>query len=296
VTVGAPLERSRRAAVFALLLAAFFWSLGGVLIKLVEWHPLAVAGSRSAVCAVFLALLFAFRARRSGARLTLRAPSRAEWLGAIAYAATVVLFVLATKWTSAANAILLQYTAPIWVALAGGPLLGERANAIDFATIAVVLGGMLLFFFEGLEGGRIAGDVVAVLSGIAFAGLAITMRRQKDASPLASILFGSVLAACVGLPAAFVSDAALPDAQGVLALLTLGVVQLGIPYVLYAFAVKHVSALEIILIPILEPLLNPVWAMLALGEVPGALSLGGGALVLGAVTLRGVWRARSVPS
>lgn len=270
---------SRRRAVVFLLGAALLWSTGGVLIKWVSWHPMAISGMRSLIAAAFL-LLFARGLRRPGAP---------EFWGALAYAATVILFVLATKWTTAANAILLQYTAPVWVALLGGWLLGERARLPDWLAIFAVLGGMTLFLYEGLAGGGLAGDLVAIASGVAFGGLALAMRRQRG-SALTAIILGNLIAAAAGVP--FYFDGPPPDASGWLGLGLLGVLQLGVAYLLYSKAVAHVSALEIILIPVIEPLLNPLWAWLVFSEAPGAWSLAGGAIVLGAVTARGLWQAR----
>ena len=237
---------SRHRAILAMLLAAVLWSLGGLLIKWVQWHPMAISGMRSAIAAVFLLVV-------------LRRP-RFTWspaqLGcAVAYAGTVVLFVVANKWTTAAHAILLQYTGPVWVALFGGWLLGERATWLDWAAIALVLGGLSLFFLEGLGSGGFAGDVIAVLSGICFGSLALLMRKQRGGSPAESILLGNALAALTGLP--FMFDT-LPEATSWVGLLLLGIVQLGVPYYLYSVAIHHLTALEAILIPVVEPLLNPI--------------------------------------
>src|SRR5437762_10070834 len=162
-----PDPRARRRAIAALVLAALFWSLGGLLIKSVHWHPMAISGMRSGIAALVLLGLLG-RPRFDG--------SVAQVGGALCYAGTVVLFVVANKYTTAANAILLQYTAPIWVALFGRWIVGERATAWDWATIFVVLGGMVLFFLDGLQSGGLAGDVVAAASGVSFAGLALFMR------------------------------------------------------------------------------------------------------------------------
>ena len=266
------------------------WSLGGVLIKWVSWHPMAISGARSAVAALILGFVLVLGARAGrGPRLIGRV-SLAELLGAVAYAGTVLLFVLATKWTTAANAILLQYTAPIWVVLLGGPLLSEPATRRDYWAVAVAFAGMALFFFESLSGGGLAGDVVAVLSGVAFAGLALAMRLQRGGSALRAIVLGNVLAAVIGLPFAL-ADGPTLDGEGALVLLLMGVVQLALPYLLYARAVAHVTALEIILIPAIEPLLNPLWTALCFGELPGPLALVGGALVFAAITAR-AWLSR----
>lgn len=246
------------------------------------WPGLAVAGGRGLIAALFLL------GTNRGLRFHF---SREQVIGAACYAACTITFCVATTLTSAANAILLQYTAPVWVALLGAWFLGERASRADWLTIGAVLGGMTLFFAEGLELKHFAGNALAIISGVFFAGMAVAMRKQKDASASESIILGNLLAFVVGLP--WIVRAPALSATGWGALLVLGVVQLGISYWLYARAIKHVTALEAVLIPVIEPILNPVWVLLAMGERPTPLALTGGAIVLVAVTARAVSSIRA---
>jgi drug/metabolite transporter (DMT)-like permease len=257
-----------------LLLAALCWSLGGVLIKSIDWPPMAIAAGRSAI-AIPLMLLFTGRPRFTW--------SAAQIGGAIGYALTVVLFVFATRMTTAANAIFLQYTAPIYVALIGRWYLGERALRIDWLVIAVALGGIALFFMDRLTVAGFWGNIVALASGLAFASVALCLRKEKAGSPVTSIILGNIIVAVAGLP--FMLSSSPGEGSG-WRLLLLGTVQLGLPYVLYAIAIKHVTALEATLIPLLEPVLNPLWVMLALGEHPGPWAIFGATLVLAAVLTR----------
>lgn len=268
-------------AVLLLILAAICWSLGGLLIKAVTWPALAVAGGRGLIAALFLlatnrALRFHF--------------SRVQILGAVAYAACTITFCAATKLTTAANAILLQYTAPVWIALFGAWFLGERATRADWITIGVVLGGMTLFFAEGLEMANFLGNALAVVSGVCFAAMTIALRKQKDTSASESIIIGNLLAFGVGLP--WLWQAPALTTAGWISLLVLGVVQLGASYWLYARAIKHVTALEAVLIPVIEPILNPLWVLIAMHEKPSSFALIGGAIVLTAVTLRAALSVR----
>jgi drug/metabolite transporter (DMT)-like permease len=202
-----------------------------------------------------------------------------------------VTFCAATKLTTAANAILLQYTAPVWVALFGAWFLGERTTRADWFTIAAVLAGMALFFADNLELANVLGNSLAVLSGLSFAGMTIALRRQKDTSASESIILGNLLAFAIGLPWIIGAPALTPG--GWLALGLLGTVQLGVAYWLYARAIKHVTALEAVLIPVIEPILNPLWVLLATGEKPSRLALVGGVVVLTAITLRAVASVRA---
>lgn len=265
--------RERPKAMLFLVLTALLWSLGGILIKIVNLGALAIAGARSAISALIIFLY-------------LRKPkftwSLAQTGAALSYAGTVILFVLANKMTTAANAILLQYTAPVYVALLGAWLLKEKVKLRDWIAILLTIGGMVLFFTDSLDAGGFAGNVCGLLSGVCFALFAVFMRMQKDGSPLESVLLGNILAALIGLP--FLAGST-PGAKDWAGLVLLGAVQLAIPYILYSKAVRHLTALEVTLITVLEPVLNPVWVFLTVGEVPGTMALAGGAVVLTVVTL-----------
>lgn len=270
------MELSRKNAVLLLSLTAILWSLGGMLIKMVAWNPMAIAWARSAVSS----LLFYYILKKQKHSLKLDVLKIAA---ALAYAGTVVPYVAATKMTTAANAILLQYAAPVYVAFLARWLLDERTETADWITIAVVLSGMLLFFVEDLSPGNMAGNLLAVLSGVAFAFLVVLLRKQKDGSPLESVFWGNLLTFLMGLP---FMGGPLPPVKSWLIIVVLGLFQLGLAYVFYSIAIRHVTALDASLIPVLEPVLNPVWVGLTIGEVPSVYAIAGGIIVLTAVTVR----------
>jgi drug/metabolite transporter (DMT)-like permease len=270
-----------RRALFLLVACGVLWSTGGLLIKLVDWHPGAIWSARSLFAALFL---FAVR------RPSLRGIERAELQAALALAATTGLFILANKLTTAANAILIQYSAPVWVALLGAWFLGERASRLDWVTIVLVLGGIALFFVEQLTFDHVAGNLVALGAGVAFAFLTLTMRRvaKLGLDPLRPILLACVLSTFLGLPFWFRSP--MPDATGWGALVALGVLQQGVAYLCYVAALRHASAMEVILIPVIEPILSPLLVAILFAEWPGPIALVGGAIVVAAVTLRATLR------
>ena len=271
-------DPAHRKSVGLLLLTALGWSLGGVLMKSVHWPPLAVGGGRGLVAAVFLLLVGGRRLRFTWSPLQLGT--------ALAYTGCTILFAAATKLTTAANAILLQYTAPVWVALFGAWLLGERATRADWATMAAAFVGMAIFLYDGLRLNDLTGILLAIASGVSFAAMIVLLRKQREGSTIEAVLLGNALGFLLGLPA--ICSAPWPDHRSLGALLVLGVFQLGLPYLLYARAIRHVTALEAVLIPVIEPILNPVWVMLVIGEKPSPLALLGGTIVLGAVTWRAV--------
>jgi len=263
-------------AVGLLVLVAILWSLGGLLLKYVKWHPLAISGGRSAIAAV-VALIFLRRPQFAW--------SYTQIGGAVAYAAMVILFVLANKLTTAANAILLQYSAPIYVAIFGPWFLGEKSSRRDWISLLAVVGGIALFFFDKLTTWSVWGNLCALGSGVGYAWFALFLRKQKDKTSLESVILGNLIAALVGL--LFMLQT-MPSASSLGVLVLLGIVQLGLPYVLYTFASKHVTALDLILITAIEPVLNPIWVLLFAGEVPGQWAICGGLVVLLAVTIRSI--------
>lgn len=217
--------------------------------------------------------------------------SAAQWGSIISYCLTVLLFVLATKLTTAANAIFLQYTAPIWVALFSAIVTKERLTRIDVITVIVVMSGMSVFFIESVSAEYMAGNIIALGSGVAFACVALFMRAQQGISTVESILLGNVLTAIVCLP---FLDPFPMRADIIFGILLLGVLQLGISYILYSWAITHVTAIEAILITTLEPLLNPVWVALFYGEVPSSTAIVGGIIVVAAVAARNFVHAQTL--
>ncbi len=269
-------KSTRLKAILFLVAASVLWSTGGVLIKLVDWNPVAIAGTRSGIAALFMMAY-------------LRKPvqfKKEKMIGAIFYSATVIIFVIANKLTTAANVILLQYSAPIWVALMSGWILKEKVRKTDWATIAVVMAGMVLFFVGDLQVGQMFGNGLSVLSGIMLAGVIISLKMVKSGEPVEIPLMGNVLTLIVALP--FIIGT-MPDAKSILGLILLGVFQLGLSYILFAEASKHVSAIEAILIPVIEPLLNPIWVFIFAGEAPGPFALVGGIVVVTAVVARSIF-------
>lgn len=255
------------------------WSSGGLFIKVVSWHPLAIAGVRSFFSAIVIGLIFGRRIINfSGAQL----------VGALGYAGMVTLLVVSTKLTTAANAIFLQYTAPVYVALLSYVLLKEKISRGDWWMMGLVFCGMTLFFLDDLSWGSLAGNLCGIGSGVSFAAFAMALRMQKGAAPAGSVLLGNLITFVIGLP---FYEAPWPDATGWTALVLLGVFQLGISYFFYTEAVAYVTALEAVLIPVIEPVLNPIWVFLVLGERPGMMSMIGGAIVLAVITIRCAMKA-----
>jgi drug/metabolite transporter (DMT)-like permease len=275
--------RDLRLGVWAMVATAFLWSIAGLFIKVIDWNPFAIAGMRSLISSlVVLAWL-----RRPKFHL-----SPAQVGAALTQAATMLLFVAANKTTTAANAILLQYVGPVFTAVFGAWLLKERARWEHWVAFLFVGAGMVLLFMDKLGGGRMLGNVLALLSGLVFSFYYIFMRMQKDGSPLESILLAHWLTAAIGLGVALFLPLPVFTWQAAGAIAMLGLFQVGLAAVLFSAAIKRVTAVSANLIAVIEPVFNPVWVFLALGEKPGVNAIIGGAVIIAAVTGASIISAR----
>ena len=259
-----------------LLAAAVLWSTAGAAIKSCGLDGWQIAGGRSLVAALFLVAVVP----EARVRPTLRVLA----VG-VAYAFTVVLFVLATKLTTAANAIFIQDTAPLWVLVLSPALLDERPTRGELLAIPVYGLGLGLFFLDELTAGQVAGNVVALGSGVAFAFSLMGLRLLRHEGP-AALVWGNAIAALVALPLWSRGPAATGADLAILAYL--GVFQLGLAYLLFSRGIAGTPAIEASLLVLLEPVLNPIWTFLVAGERPGPWAIAGGAVVLGATAWRTV--------
>jgi drug/metabolite transporter (DMT)-like permease len=273
---------SKKASLGLLVLTALLWSSSGILVKSVEWPPLAIASIRGLIAGIFLILV-----RYKG--LSRKGLCRAHFLSGLCMASLSVCFIAAMKLTAAANVVALQYTAPVWVAVLAPWLLKERVSGLDWAFMLLIFGGIVLFFMGGLSSQGFWGNVLALASGLFFALQALCLRSLKANGPATALIIGNFMTFLVGLPAVGLP---LPDLTGLLCLLSLGLFQFGLAYHIYALAVPRVTSLELVMVTMLEPILSPVWVFLFLGEKPGSFALAGGLAVVLSVTSWGVLKSR----
>jgi drug/metabolite transporter, DME family len=246
-------RRQERTGVLLIAGAALLWSTAGVGIKALDDPPLKVVFFRCAI-------------------------------------ACLITFVTATKWTTAANAIFLQYSGVIWVLLLSPFVLKEPLKARDVAAIGIAFVGITLLFLGKFDPRGRAGDAVALSSGLFFAGLTLTLRRERGVGAEAIVTWGSVLTAAVVFP--FVARDLSLTPTSALAYLLLGLFQLAGAYVLFVRGVRFVTATEASLVGMLEPIANPLWVLIFLGEKPPVTSVLGGIIVLGAIA----WRTLTGPA
>jgi len=270
----APLDR-RQATLF-LILAAVLWSTSGILIKVLNWNPLALLSARS----FFSALVFLIYLRRFPRHFT-----RWQWVAAISSVLTQLLYVTSVTMTTAANAIFLQYTAPIYIIFMGYWFLREKPSRTDWIAMLVIFLGLGLFFGDRLSPGGLTGNLLALLSGVTMALMTVAMRAQKDGSPAESFFLANLLGIILGGYFVFQQPWTLVNWAGVA---YLGLFQIGLAFLLYSLAIKVIPALEATLIGTLEPILNPVWVFLFIHETPGPLALIGALIVLVGVVISSV--------
>jgi len=257
---------------------AVLWSSSGLLIKLVDWHPIGISGARSLITALLLiAVNRRFRPPRT----------LAGWGAAISNCLAMTTFVIANKLTTSANAIFLQYLAPAFVAILGIFLLKESLKLIDWVILSGVMCGMVLFFFDRIGPGGTAGNIIAVVSGLSLGVFTVCMRLDsfnKSTKPIDNMIFGNLLTAVISIP--FIATGPAPDPHTMLGILFLGLFQNGFTAITYTYAVRRITALSISIITLIEPLMNPVWVYLVIGERPSTFAVVGGAVILVFVTLR----------
>lgn len=271
-------EQARGAALVAT--AALLWSSSGLFIKALSLNALQIAGARSLIAALTMALIVKLRGGRPFPR-----PRLLTLACAAAYSGVLVLFVAATKRTTAANAIFLQFSAPIYLVFLEPWITKRPLRGRDLAAVGLCVGAMGLFFVGRLDAGTLSGNLLGVLSGVCLALFSLTLKLSRhaapDEDPISAIILGNVLVALLCAPGGL--PGFHPTGKESLMLLFLGVFQIGVAYVFFNAGMKRLTATAAVVTGTLEAVLNPVWVFLGLGERPTAWALLGGLLMLGTI-------------
>jgi len=276
--------KQHRIGVLQMILTATLWSIAGIFIKHIPWSSVAITGWRGLVAAL-VALGFML-AKRTRFRFTAK-----SFFAGLFQAAMSFCFVMATKLTTAANAIVLQYVSPVFLMGLSVLLFRQKFYFRDVAVVTATVCGVALAFLGELSADGMAGNCIALCAGLFTAGMFLTASRCGDDERLSGVLIGHIITAVVGVIWSFFTVTEVTG-TAVLFVVILGVFQLGLPFVLYALAQKHCSALECNLLGTVEPLLNPVWVFLFDGEAPSALALVGSVIVIGSVTAWTILKAK----
>jgi drug/metabolite transporter (DMT)-like permease len=277
---------ARFSPLLLVLAAAILWSTGGLFIKWVSLSGLELSFGRSLLAAITVAIF----TRREGFGL-----NKVTAVASVLYAALLLLFVLATKETTAANAIFLQYTAPVYLLIFEPLFYKEKFRSRDLVVVIFCVLGMSLFFVGKLRPQDVTGNLLALGSGFCFACYFLLLRHTKAraVNRASSVIYGNLLLVFIAAPAAL---KVLPhisrfDAAGIV---YLGVVQIGVAYTLFTLAMaRGVRSLDAGIVGYAEPVLNPIWVFLAIGERPTSWAILGGSIIVAAVVCHMLLEARS---
>ena len=264
-------------AMLEMLMCAALWSIAGIFIKLIPWNSFVISALRS----FFAGLTVLVYIRIKGYKIVI---NRQTLIPGLLLGLVYIAFVAANKLTTAANAIVLQFTDPIFIVIFSALFFGQRFKKRDFIVVICTFIGIGMFFLDQLSEGYLIGNFVAIFAGACLGGMFIAMGKAETQERFSAMLVGQAVAFIFGLPFIITTKpefSALP----VLYIIILGVLQLGIPYILYGRAAEHCPPLACSLLGALEPLLNPVWVLIFDGEKPGLFALIGGVIVIVSVTV-----------
>jgi drug/metabolite transporter (DMT)-like permease len=261
-------------------LGALLWSSSGLFIKVLPLGALQIAFARSLVAALTIAVVVKIRGGNSFPR-----PTALSLSCALAYAGVLILFVAATKLTTAANAIFLQFSAPIYLVFLEPWVTRRALHGRDLLAVGLCVGAMGLFFVGRLGAGTLAGNLLGVAAGFCLALFSLTLKLQRErhpgTDPISAIILGNLLVAGICAPLAL--HGFHPTLVQTSALLYLGVFQIGVAYLLFNAGMRHLSATAAVVTGTLEAVLNPVWVFLGIGERPSPWALVGGLMILATI-------------
>ena len=274
--------RKDRRAVLFVFLASVCFSTGGLFIKLIPWSALAINGARNLIGAAVIGLYLLL----SRHRLVF---SRRVFVGALSMIGVTTLFAVANKLTTAANTIVLQFTAPVFVILFMALIYRQQPGRVDLIVCFLVLLGVVLFFVDGIQAGNLPGNVIAILSGICYAGV-FMMNTGENADAISSCFLGQLAAGLIMTPLCLgETDFSLPTLAAVVAL---GVVQVGGAYILFSIGIRHTPPVTASLITGMEPIMNPLLVAAFYGERVSPLAIAGAVIVVCSILAYNVWLAR----
>lgn len=260
-----------------MLTCAALWSIAGIFIKQIPWNAFAISSIRSFFAGI--TILFYIKINKYKIIINKRALLAGLFMGL-----TYTSFVLANKLTTAANAIVLQFTAPLFIVVFSALLFKQKIRRNDMIAVLFTMVGIAMFFLDELKGGYLLGNIVAIMAGGFMACMYMAMGNAEGSERFSALLVGQIIAFLIGLPAVITTQPVF-SSGAVIRIIILGVFQLGIPYILYAKASEFCPPLACCLLGAVEPLLNPVWVFIFDGEKPEFYALIGAVIVIASVTL-----------
>lgn len=271
-----------RKGLLLVVIAALLWSSGGVLIKFIPLSAMALSSIRS-LLGLGIILLF-FRKQKLVFNKTII-------LSALCLAYTLSAFVMANRFTTAASAIVLQYCSPICLAFYMFLLYKRKPKRNEIIALSGALLGIILFFFGKFSGGSMLGNLLALSSGFSFGGLFL-LNSKSECDSFSSLVLGQLLTFMIGVPFLFQEDYTVLTTASVIALLALGIFQVGVAYICFSLGIKHISPLKGNIICMIEPVLNPIWVFFFIGETLSTYAIFGTIIVIASVIFLNVSQAR----
>lgn len=263
--------------ILLMLACALLWSANGLCIKLTPWNSMVLAGWRGFAGAVTLFLAMKLL------KMKISINVRTVLIG-VCVCATGFLYIIANRLTTAANAIVLQYTSPVWLVVLSMAFFKKRYRWLDYAAVLLTVGGIALFFMDELGLGGALGNLIAVIDGCSLGAAYLLMGESEGGNRLSGTLVGLVLMAIVGIPFTAVYPPEVTATSAAM-VAVMGIFMLGLPYALYSVAINYCPPLGCVLISSIEIVLNPMWVWLGTGEMPDTFALIGSAVILITVTL-----------
>ena len=267
---------NKKVGIMQMVMCAALWSIAGLLIKHIQMNPIVLAGGRSLFAALSVIVYMAFTKQKF-------IVSRDTVISGVLLCGVFICFVGANKYTTAANAIVLQYTAPIFVLIFSVVFLHKKPRAFDVLAVLLTLVGVVAFFLGSLNAGKMLGNILGVVAGMFFGGMFVAVGNSKGDEKMSGILLAHLFCAASGLPFAAFTENTF-SFKGIALVAVLGIVQLGIPYILYALASSKCSTISCVVISAIEPVLNPILVAVFAGEVPGLLSILSGLFLIAVIT------------
>ena len=262
-------------------ITAFLWSSSGLFIKILTLNAFQISFYRSFIAAITLLIISLVKNKKVKFEF-----DKFTILASVFYAGILIFFVIANKLTTSANAIFLQFTAPIYLLFLEPFFLKTKFRRKDLITIIICVSGMVLFFMGRLEIGNIYGNLIAIAAGVCFAMFSLFVKWKKtlgNENTIISIIYGNILVGIICFPLIF-NELAISSTQ-LYVLLYMGVVQIGISYFIFNIGIKYVSATEAMIIGMLEAIFNPIWVFFGVGEVPAATAIIGGVIIFTAILI-----------
>ena len=275
--------KEHQTGIVAIVLAAILWSSGGLFVKLITLTPMQISFFRCSIAAITFAVML---------RKKILLYNPLTFLNSFFYAGVLIFYVIAMKTTTAANAIFLQSTAPIYVLIFEPLFNNTKYQKSNIVTIIICFLGMILFFLGDLTPGQLEGNIFGLMSGILFAAFFLGMKRNDKRYQQSSIFWGNILVSVICLP--FIFSIEQLNFSQIWMVSFLGVFQIAIAYAFFSYGLKKVMAVEASIIAMIEPVLTPVWVFIGFGEVPATTAIIGGIIILTAISIRTLQMGRAL--